>query len=303
MARLPDFLIIGGYKCGTTSLLNYLGQHPRIYLPWLQEPNFFSSGVDAKTHRSSKRPEMDRHGVYRRHRARTLEQYVSLFQDSPPDAVMGECSPEYLRSPRASSAIRSMLPNARLIAILRDPAERAFSDYQAFVRDGLEHDTFENAIRRTPGAGPGHQYVYSGFYAAQLRPYLALFPRDQIKVFLFEDLAKHGARVLQETFAWLGVDPSFQPDIGIVRNVSGRPRNAAVATAYRIRRRARPWLKPLVPSAVQRPVDAILTRGLLRGHISPEARAELVRTYRTDILELEQILGRDLSDWLETEQS
>ena len=295
--RLPDFLIIGAYKCGTTSLVEYLGQHSQIFLPWLQEPNYFAYPTDVVS--SSRKPEVDWGSVYRRHRARTLEQYLALFEAAPPAAVVGECSPEYMRSPHAHRRIAETLPGVKLLALLRNPLDRAYSDYQAFVRDSIERESFEQAVRRPYGTEPGHQYVATGFYGQQLAPYFAAFPREQIKVLLMDDLQADGARLLREVCAWLGVESSdWLPDLSTTRNVSGRPGNVVVSSAYRLRRYLRPWLKPLVPDWVQRRADGLLATGLHRETMSPRTRQELVEVYRDDVHLLERLIDRDLSAWL-----
>lgn len=297
MGRLPDFLIIGAYKSGTTSLVDYLGQHERVFLPWLQEPNYFAYPSDVSS--TSRRPEVEWGSLYRRHRARTLGQYEALFEEAPADAVLGECSPEYMRSEHACRRIVERIPQVKLLAILRNPADRAYSDYQAFVRDSIESDSFETAIRRPHGVEPGRQYVATGFYGRQLAPYYEAFPAEQIKVMLTEDLRTDGVGTLRGLCDWLGVPSSqWQPDLSLQRNVSGRPGNLAVSTAYRLRRRLRPWLKPIVPPWAQRRADDLLASGLKRETMSPETRRHLVDVYRDDIHLLEGLIGRDLSAWL-----
>jgi hypothetical protein len=297
VGRLPDFLVIGAFKSGTTSLAQFLGDHPQIYMPWLQEPNFFA--YEQADIEGSPRPEVERNSVYKRHRARTLAQYESLFEEAPAGALVGECSPEYMRSAYACPRIAEELPNAKLLAILRNPIDRAFSDYQAFVRDSLERAPFGEAIRRPPGIEPGSQYVMTGFYGRQLQPYFETFGADRVKVILNEDLRVDAKHVLDDVCEWLGVDP--MPDSAALANqfnVSGRPRNSAVALAYKLRRVSRPWAKPIVPERLQRGVDSILANGLQRESVPPAVRSELIEIYREDIELLQSLTGRDLGDWL-----
>lgn len=296
MNRLPDFLIIGSYKCGTTSLVDYLGQHPRVYLPWLQEPNYFAYEHDLES--TGTRPDVDGASIYRRQRARTGKQYASLFEAAPSHCLVGECSPEYMHSPYASQRILEAIPAVRLLALLRNPVDRAFSDYQAFVRDGIEDETFDQAIKRPFGRDSGQQYVVNGFYGRQLKTYFGLFPREHIKVMLSADLRTGPRELLADVCDWLGVgNEGYVPDISQTRNVSGRPRNLAVSSAYRLRRRLRPWVKPLVSTRVQRRADAVLASGLKREDMSAEARSTLVKTYRKDIELLEELIDRDLAGW------
>ena len=164
-----------------------------------------------------------------------------------------------------------------MLAILRNPIDRAFSDYQAFVRDSLERAPFGEAIRRPPGIEPGSQYVMTGFYGRQLQPYFETFGADRVKVILNEDLRVDAKHVLDDVCEWLGVDP--MPDSAALANqfnVSGRPRNSAVALAYKLRRVSRPWAKPIVPERLQRGVDSILANGLQRESVPPAVRSELI---------------------------
>lgn len=299
MKRPPDFLIIGAYKSGTTSLLDYLGQHPQVFLPALQEPNFFA--YPPGTESASTRPEVERDTAYRRPRTRTQAQYDALFVDAPATALIGECSPEYMRSEHACGRIAAAAPHVKLLAVLRNPVDRAYSDYQAFVRDGLEPEPFATAIKRPYGTDSGTQYVATGFYGAQLRPYYSAFPAGQIKVILTSDLVGNGPATLREVGDWLGLDThGWDPDVSTIRNVSGRPANAVVGTAYQLRRRLRPWLKPWFPPQLQRVADQWLTRGLRREAMDLATRARLVDVYRDDIILLERLIDRDLSGWLAT---
>lgn len=296
VGRMPDFVVIGAYKSGTTSLVDYLGRHEQVFMPWLQEPNYWAYEQDLP--HGGPRPEVDSHSIYRRHRARTRTQYESLFADAPPGTITGECSPEYMRSPYACRRIREALPDVKLLAIVRNPVERAHSDYQAFVRDSLERESFAAAVRRPYGTDPGNQYVATGFYGAQLQPYFDTFGSQNIKVMLTEDLQRDQAGTMHDVFAFLGVDPArWEPDTDLQRNVSGRPRNPVVATAYRLRRRLRPVLKPIVPPGLQRRADKILAAGLEREKVDPVVRKELEEVYRDDVALLEKLIGRDLSAW------
>lgn len=296
--RLPDFLVIGAFKSGTTSLMSYLGQHSGVFVPWLQEPNFFASPSYDPSPDGEKRPQRAPSSAYGRLRTDTLAQYAALFEGLPNDVIAGESSPQYLRDPAACPRIRTMLPDVKLIAILRHPAERAFSDYTMFVRDGLERDDFAAAIGRQPGNEPFHHYVETGFYGRQLRPYCETFPADQLRVMLFEDLLSDPVGLVQSCFEWLGVSPSFEADVTSIRNVSGVPRTRGVALGYRLRRQLQPYLKRVVPRGVQQGVDSWLIRGLDRPELDPVLRRKLVDVYAEDIKLLGELIDRDLGHWL-----
>ncbi|MGH3504506.1 MAG: sulfotransferase [Nocardioidaceae bacterium] len=298
--RLPDFLVIGAYKCGTTSLCHYLSGHDQIFLPHLQEPRFFALPDGVASRRKGRVPRVDRRDVYARRHAWTLEQYASLFAAAPRHSMAGECSPEYLRSSAsAAPAIRDQIPDAKLLAILRNPVERAFSEYLHFVRDGLEQDTFEVAISRRQSLRPKHSYVLTGYYASQLASYLKRFPGEQLKIVLFDDLRDDPTRTLRDLFSWLGVDQPATLGASERLNPSGMPRGRLVAAAYRARRRLRPYVKPWFPRRVQTRIDRVLSQRLDRPVLRNETRRRLCAVYAEDVLLLDEITGRDLSGrWL-----
>ncbi len=229
---------------------------------------------------------------------RDWDVYQALYADAPAGAVRGDVSPEYLANPWSCGRIRARVPGARLVAVLRNPVERAYSDYLMYVRDGLERETFERALdeqepRRRAGSATGY-YLETGFYGRQLRPYFDAFPRVRIQVHLFEDFAADPAAVLERLFGFLGVDPALGETPEHAVNVSGIPRNALVGAAVRGGRR----VAPILPEAVRRRAKATLARGLDRPALEPEQRARLVEAYREDVAELERLLERPLDGWL-----
>lgn len=295
--RLPDFLILGAFKSGTTSLVSYLGQHPQVFLPWMQEPAFFASPRFDLSCDGDARPQRAPESAYGRLRAETLAQYAALFDPAPAGAVLGESSPQYLREPDACGRIAQVLPRAKLLAVLRSPAERAFSDYMMFVRDGLETASFADVVARPRSRRPPAHFVETGFYGRQLQPYYDAFPREQIRVVLFEEMTRDPLATVRGLYSWLGVDAAFEPDVSEVRNISGVPGNRAVAAAYSMRRKLQPHLKAIVPRPVVRAVDERLKRGLQRTTPDPAVMAGLADVYRDDVRLLGELIGRDLSHW------
>lgn len=284
---LPQFLVIGAYKSGSTAIQEALRAHPQVFLP-AKGPSFFA--FDEATAIDRPLPP----GT-----VRDWEAYQALFDRAPTDAVRGEVSPEYLANPWACGRIRARLPDAKLVAVLRNPVERAFSDYLMYVRDGDEKDDFARALaaqdeRRRAGSPTGY-YLETGFYGRQLRPYLETFPREQVQVHLFEDFAADPDAVLEPLFAFLGVDPSLGETPERAVNVSGVPRNALVGAAVRGGRR----VGPLLPETVRRRAKAALARGLDRPALDVEARRRLIEIYREDVALLERLLERPLGHWLE----
>ena len=304
MTRLPPtFLVIGAYKAGTTSVHHYLSQHPDVYVPRRKEPNYFAFGDVAVPVGAPATSALAPHpaaaaAVTRR------EDYVRLFDGVAGEQAVGEVSPEYLVNERACEAIRAELPDVRLVAVLRNPVERAFSDYLMYRRDGVEPDAdFERALdqqeaRRRRGEPTGW-YVETGFYGRQLARYFDAFPREQISVHLFEDLTTDPDGTMAAIFTFLGVR---RVPLGSVDqyNASGVPRNPLLAAALRSRRWLGAPLKRVLPDRWRPALERFVQRGLDRPSLAPEHRARLVDTYGDDIRLLERLTGRDLSSWLAT---
>jgi hypothetical protein len=205
---LPTFLIIGATKAGTTSLHHYLGQHPDVFVAPRKETNFFAQESalcftgDAVT---------------------VPEEYEEQFSSAVSQKAVGESSPAYLAVPKAPRRIASLLPNIKLIMILRDPADRAYSHYTMRRAQGREdRETFEEVLLE-PDRDPEHSYTERGFYGLFLERYLKHFPREQLKIFLYEDLTKDTMNVVKECFEFIRVNPNFTPDISKRHNATAKP--------------------------------------------------------------------------------
>ncbi len=289
---LPNFLILGAQKAGTTSLYQYLGQHPEIFMSPVKEPQFFSLDGGRLPEHDPRRP-------------LTLSEYHRLFDGVRREQAIGEASTSYLDSRRAARRIQRSIPEARLIAVLRDPAERAHSHY-VFNRNRQLDDvpTFSRALeledeRLAAGLGPRYQYRKKGFYHAQLTYYFRLFDRRQVRVFLYEDFRDRPLQMVQTIFRFLGVDDGFEPDMAVKYNVSGLPRNRATAVLLRKLHPLRCYLeRRLPPRLVSR-----LGKGLIRPEEqTPGLRRMLTELYREDILKLQDLIDRDLSAWLASDE-
>ena len=296
---LPNFLILGAQKAGTTSLFNYLGQHPEVYASPIKEPHFFD-------HEGEKRPYAGP-GRIPGPAVQSLKEYEGLFAGVRGEKAVGEASPTYLYLPGVAERVKRRLPEARLIAILRDPTERAYSAYQHAVRNGREPlRSFAAALadedrRVREGWHPIYHYRGRGFYHAQLSRYFDLFGREQVRVCLYDDLRSDPFGMLRGIFRFLGVSDSFTPDTSTRYNLSGVPKNRAVAGLVKRLGGLTPAVKRVVPFE---------TRQRIKGRIfvkapplEPAVRRELVEAYREDVLRLEDLIGRDLSAWLRAEPS
>jgi|GEM_PF-990910 len=207
---LPDFIIIGGQRCGTTSLYEYLTDHPDIIGARRKEVHFF----DNSFHRGRR--------WYTAHFPLAVERQVRRVRGRP--LVTGEASPYYLFHPHAPRRIRRLVPSVKLIVLLRNPAERAYSHYHLSVKLGFETLPFEQALEAEAARLNGeldrmitderyysrshqhHSYLSRGIYAEQLATWFEVFPREQLLIVRSEDFYRDPDATIRQVADFIGVD-------------------------------------------------------------------------------------------------
>ncbi len=296
---MPNFLIIGAAKAGTTALYRYLNEHPQIYMSPKKEPQFFAL--------EGEKADFQGPGDGIKYTYITeFEAYCELFDNVVNELAIGEASPWYLYEPKAPERIQHYIPNAKLIAILRDPVERAYSNFLNSVREDLEPlNDFVQAMeaeseRINSNWSPRWFYKQRGFYYIQLKRYFDQFDRNQLKVYLYEDLQSDPIGLMQDIFQFLGVDETFVPDTSQKHNVSLIPRNKVLNKLFRQPNSIKSILKPFLPSRLRKQVKTNLINLNLqkKPQLQPEVRKQLIEEYREDILKLQELIQRDLSRWL-----
>ena len=296
--RLPNFLVIGAAKSGTTALYHFLRQHPQVYMSPEKEPRFFICEGRPPDYRG---PYED--GLINKMTIWKREDYEALFAGARDQLARGEATPSYLWFPGAPERIQALLPRARLVAILRQPADRAFSHYMMHRRDGREPLSFEDALRAEPERLAAHwywgRYRQAGYYHRHLSRYYDRFAREQIRVYLYDDLVRDPAALLRDLFGFLGVDEGVTVNTGVRYNLSGIIASPLLRAIWAGTNRPRAFIRPLVPRRLrQRVAGFFTTRKMIRLAMREETRAELMADYREDILKLQDLIGRDLSNWL-----
>jgi Sulfotransferase family len=293
---MPTFLVIGAAKAGTTALYHYLRQHPQVFMSRIKETNFFAFDYEGWTPLGGPRAD-----VINRDRC-NLRAYQALFKESAGEAAIGEASPRYMFTTGTAERIRRRLPSVRIVAILRDPAERAFSNFLMYKRDGFEPcATLAEAIadegRRLRENWAYCTYVQIGMYAAQLQEYYDCFPQDQIKICLYEDFLENPGRLLKTFFGFIGVDDNFLPDMSTRHNISGIIGNPVLRFIWTRTHLVRSKLP--TPKPIRQQVARLFTsQRTTRVPFPEETRRQLRDIYRDDILRLEKLIHRDLSAWL-----
>lgn len=293
----PTFLIIGAGRSGTTSLYHYLKQHPQVFMSAIKETHYFSIEV----WRNQPQPAPELRVAPWKDGVSTWEAYLSLFAAARPGQAIGEASPSYMRVDGVAQLIRSRLPAVKVIAILRQPAERAFSYYQLMRRNGVEPlESFAAALEAEAAQvplpdGTFRLYRTAGYYYRQLSRYYQVFPKEQIGVYLYDDLQANAVNLLQRIFTFLNVDDRFVPDTAYRHNQSGTLKPGRLQHLLNRYPRLRHWAERMAPLAWQ---QRIRDASKVRVSPDPDLRARLTNEYREDILRLQELIGRDLTSWL-----
>ena len=309
---MPNFLIIGAQRSGTSSLYKYLKQHPQIYMSPVKEPGFFMfNGEEQDFHGSRDREaSIARYQAIRNVSITNIKDYCALFKGVTNQKAIGEASTQYLYSLIAPEHIHHYIPDAKLIAILRDPVERAYSNFFLYIQQGdkqfvtdFTRAVQEEEINVDDNWSGGIHYVRKGFYYTQLMRYFNTFNHNQIRVYLYEDQINDPIGFLQDIFCFLGVDDKFVPDISKKFNES----------AYYINKKASPNLfltgkspitlcKFFLTKRIRQKIKTCINlrnENFVKPPLLPEVRRQLIQIFREDILKLQDLIQRDLSKWLE----
>ena len=293
---LPNFVIAGAARCGTTSLYYYLKQHPEIGFPDKKEPKFFSAKAQNFPHNGPGDHTVDRAMVH------DFGEYEKLFQNLGKTQLVGEASSDYLYYHKTSAEeMYSVLGDIPIILCLRNPIDRAYSAYNNLVRDQRETLGFEEALaseekRLSENWDWMWAYKAGGLYAEQVETFQHVF--SNVKVILFEDLKEDADAIVKELFDFLGVDSQMQVDTSTRYSHSGKAKNKLVAflsnranpVAFALRRFA---LK-LAPRSF---LEKIASRSLEQEGMSAAARLQLKTYFEEDVKRLEKVLGQSLEVW------
>ncbi len=300
--RLPDFLIIGSAKCGTTTLYKYLCLHPQIYMSTPKEPEFFASISDENY-------------------AKGIEWYASLFSNARPDQVCGEASGRYTnwpQFPETARRISQILPQVKMIYIMRHPVDRAYSLYgQIIKRYQVTHThlnvekTFEESIQAGNYELPGSFLLDGSNYMLQIEQYLQFFAKESFLFLLMEDLIQKPVATLKQICQFIGVDD----EIDLLQSGLIAANQAQTHNEWFLRSRITAPIKAipgiaqvakLLPQEArdfayqvlqQLPYKQQIEKDYCPQPMLPETRQMLLEKFREPNQKLAEFLGRDLCQW------
>ncbi len=306
--RIPEFFIVGHPKCGTSALCQMLNRHPQIDIP-VKEPQFFVPELRSRFRQANSRA-----------RPETLDAYLSLFADASPEQRVGEASTLYLGSPTAANRIADVQPDARIIAILREPASFLRSLHLQAVHNYVETEkSFCKAIaleelrrqgKRIPRLSQSPQrLLYSNHvrYVEQLRRYHAVFPIENVLVLIYDDYRHDNEATIRKVLRFLEVDDispievtKVRPKLRAVRSPFLHQLARAVSIAHSNPVAATPFsqiVNALTPKEVRSDALQALWRRVVYSDPPPpdeQLMLELRRRFRPEVEALSDYLGRDL---------
>ncbi len=364
----PNFFIVGAPKCGTTSLYHYLKQHPEIYMSSLKEPRFFApdlhSGMFSDNKRSLRKGKVIQHfqtkptpsfvvDVITRNPIRGLlvklhpsyefyyhelffgtwiqdkNTYLRLFDGVKTEKAIGEASATYLASEMAPRLIRKMVPDAKIIIILRNPIDRAISHY----KDGMNRRWVSGKIIPFQKVIETEMKQISpetldieiqnlrfgcleyGYYVEQINRYLRIFPEEQVKIYLFEDLIHHPRKMLADVCRFLDVSPSFKFDVSRRHNLGKKiiPYHQTIriikylfSKDWLLRKLIKSMRATIAPVFLERSLQLSTRHPFIKANtirfdtlITRKDRERLKELYYEEIIALSELISRDLSRWLQ----
>ena len=284
-----DFFIVGAPKAGTTSLYHYLSEHPQVEMSSQKEPDYFS---DKAIHEQGM--------YYAKNRVDTLDKYESLFVQKE-SVVYGEASVSYLFYENVAEDIKKYNPNAKIIIMLRDPIERAFSHYLMDYRLGLISDSFENVLAKKSKHKNAHlfyqQYIEVSKYAKQIQRYLDFFEKENILFIDYEDFKKNVSKTVGKVYDFLSISTEFTADINTKYNTFTMPKNKGIRFIYSFVF-LRKILTFLFPIYLVKNIRVLLFKTDKKPELLMETRSQLRIIFNDDIKKLEVVLAKNYSKWI-----
>ena len=276
--------IVGAPKAGTTSLFHYFNAHPEIKMSSEKEPDFFSD------------KELLEQGLYYGgSRIDTLEKYNKLFSERKEEKMLGEGSVSYLFYSEVPLRIKEYNPKSKIIIMLRNPIERAYSHYLMDYRLGLTSESFESEFHKKKGLN-FQQYFLLGNYSSQIKRYLDVFGKENIHIVWYSDFKKNSEKEVKEVFNFIGVNSSFKIDFETIHNSFTMPKNNFIRKIY-----SAVWLRKILtlmfPSKLIKSVRSLFIREGNKPKLQEGLRKKIQLYYQNEIKELEQVLSVNLDRW------
>jgi len=281
----PNFFIVGAPRSGTTSLYEYLKKIPEIYMSPIKEPNFFSLSLDLNF--LFTKP------------VRNESDYLKLFNNAKNQKCIGEASSNYLWDIQAPKLISKIIPKAKIIIILRNPIERAYSHYLMHISNGSETRSFKEVIQEAQKPTTTdyvRRIIEAGFYNEQILNYQKFFPKSQMKIFFFEDFNKNTKQVIKDISNFLEIDSLIPNNLEIKYNQYSIPRgkfSSFILSNKIIKKIAKILLSESLGTYF---IKKIFNKKVLKPKLDPTEKFILEKIYKNDSQNLQKTLGQKI-EW------
>jgi len=281
MEMWPNFFIVGAPRSGTTSLYEYLKDTPEVFMSQIKEPNYFNPSVHDDLFLSKP--------------IRNKKKYLDLFKNVKDKKVIGEASPTYLWDPKTPKLIHDVVPYARIIISLRDPIERAFSEYLFLRGLGSEKGTFLETIKRSIQAEnySSNRIIQNGLYFEQVKRYLDVYGSSQVKILIFEELVQDTWKLVKQVLDFLKIKHDPSTSVNEIHNAFTLPRGK-IASSIVENKMLRKMGKTLLPRGGLFSLRKILTKKTAKPSITNEEIRILKEFYQNDVRKLEKLLNQKL---------
>ena len=285
-----DFFIVGAPKAGTTSLYHYLNEHPKISMSSVKEPNYFS-------HEELETQKL----YYKSNKINSLDSYHNLFPTRDANLIYGEASVSYLFYKNVAEKIKTYNKNAKIIILLRNPIERAFSHYLMDVRLGLISESFESVVDGFETTSKNklyyQQYIELGKYYNQISNYKRLFNDKNILIIDYEDFKNKTSLSVTTVFDFLQIDTSFMPNLDLNHNTFRKPKFTFIEKLYS-NHSIRCIINKLISSKFKNYINQIVFDKEDKPILSHDLRVRLKSIFKNDVNKLSDMLNKDFSKWI-----
>lgn len=290
MNKKPNFFIVGTPKAGTTSLYHYLEEHPEVFMSPIKETNYFSYD------------EIKNQGLYyNEEHISSIVEYENQFKEVKNEKAIGEASVSYLFYDTVPRKIKEFNPDARIIMILRNPIDRAFSHYLMDSRLGFTNRSLEAIIDNNDKSAKNQlyyqQYISIGLYYDQVKRYLDIFGEKNVKVFMYEDIVTDIRGVIREIYNFLQVDTRYNANTEKKHNVFLAPKNPLIQKLY-ASKAIRGITKKIFSSGLQSKIKNTFFSKEKKPILDIGLKTKMLDLFRGDIQKTAALINRDLSNWL-----